>query len=76
MAERTAWDNERGWHDHWVRVAALLADNAATRSWPPTPDIAAPADTCTLVAPRQQIMRLARDGSLQPGRQSPGLSLG
>ena len=29
MAERTAWDIELDWHDHWERVAALLADNAA-----------------------------------------------
>ena len=28
MAKRTAWDIELDWHDHWERVAALLADNA------------------------------------------------
>jgi hypothetical protein len=33
MAERTAWDIDRDWHDHWERVAALLADNAAMSSW-------------------------------------------
>jgi hypothetical protein len=29
MAERTAWDIELDWHDHWERVAALLADQRA-----------------------------------------------
>jgi hypothetical protein len=26
MTERTAWHVEGSWHDHWTRVAALLAD--------------------------------------------------
>src|SRR5579863_6461245 len=45
MAERTAWDIELDWHDHWERVAALLADHAARSLWAPMPDAAMPSDT-------------------------------
>ncbi len=31
MAERSAWDIELHRHDHWRRVAALLADHAPMR---------------------------------------------
>jgi hypothetical protein len=51
MAERTAWDIERDWHDHWERVAALLAENAAMSAWAPMPDAVVPAGTGPFVVP-------------------------
>jgi hypothetical protein len=30
MAERTAWDVELDWHEHWERVAALLRDDSVS----------------------------------------------
>ena len=66
MAERTAWDIELDWHDHWERVAALLADNAPMSSWAPMPDAAVPAGTGPFVVPCQQRGCIARDGSMKP----------
>jgi hypothetical protein len=54
MAERTAWDIDLDWHDHWERVAVLLADHAAMSSWAPIPDAAVPAGTGSFVVPCQQ----------------------
>ncbi len=67
MAERTAWDIELDWHDHWERVAALLADNAATSSWTPMPDATVPAGTGPFAVPSQQRACIARDGSMTIG---------
>jgi hypothetical protein len=67
MAERTAWDIELDWHDHWERVAALLTDDAAVSRWAPMPDAAVPAGTGPFVVPCQQRACVARDGSMQPG---------
>ncbi len=67
MAERTAWDIERDWHDHWEQVAALLGDHAAMSWWAPLPDAALPAGTGPFVVPRQQRACIARDGSMTPG---------
>jgi len=67
MAERTAWDIELDWHDHWERVATLLADNAAMSPWPLMPDAAVSAGTGSFVVPSQQRACIARDGSMTPG---------
>ena len=67
MAERTAWDIESDWHDHWERVAALLVDNAAMTSWAPTPDAEVPAGTGQFVVPSQRRARIAHDGSMTLG---------
>lgn len=67
MAERTAWDIELDWHDHWERVAALLADNAAMSSCAPMPDAAVSAGTGPFVVPCEPRAGIARDGSMTPG---------
>jgi hypothetical protein len=67
MAERTAWDIKLDWHDHWERVAALLADNAAMSSCAPMPDAAVSAGTGPFVMPCQPRAGIARDGSMTPG---------
>jgi len=65
MAERTAWDIELDWHDHWERVAALLADNAAMSSSAPMSDAAVPDGTGPFVVPRQQRACIERDESMK-----------
>ena len=54
MTERSAWDIELHRHDHWRRVAALLADHAPMRVRAPVPDATVPGSIGPIAVPYQR----------------------